>query len=43
MGGMVKQTGLWKQKGKTGQTYLSGTLSPISKVKESFKPKTEDL
>ena len=28
----VKITGLWKQKDKNGNTYLSGSLSPISKV-----------
>ena len=28
----IKLTGLWKQKDKNGQIYLSGTLSPISKV-----------
>jgi hypothetical protein len=32
MEGKVKLTGLWKQKDKNGQTFLSGSLSPISKV-----------
>ena len=32
MEGAIKLTGLWKQKDKSGQTYLSGSLSPISKV-----------
>ena len=29
---MVKVTGLWKQRDMNGQTFLSGSLSPISKV-----------
>ena len=32
MEGKVKLTGLWKQKDKQGNTYLSGSLSPISKI-----------
>jgi len=32
MGEMVKLTGLWKQKDKQGNTYLSGSLSPVSKI-----------
>ena len=32
MEGKIKLTGLWKQKDKNGQTFLSGSLSPISKV-----------
>lgn len=32
MDGAVKLTGLWKQKDKNGMTFLSGSLSPISKV-----------
>ena len=27
---MVKLTGLWKTKDKNGNTYLSGSLSPVS-------------
>jgi hypothetical protein len=32
MGEMVKLTGLWKQKDKQGNVYLSGSLSPVSKI-----------
>ena len=32
MEGTVKITGLWKQKDKNGNTYLSGSLSPVSRV-----------
>ena len=32
MEGMVKVTGLWKQRDMNGQTFLSGRLSPISHV-----------
>lgn len=45
MGEMVKLTGLWKQKDKSGQTYLSGSLSAISKVMvmpNTFKKSEKD-
>ncbi len=29
---MVKLTGLWKEKGEDGKTYLTGSLNPISKL-----------
>jgi len=32
MEGMIRVTGLWKSKDKAGNTFLSGSLSPISKV-----------
>lgn len=28
----IKLTGVWKQKDKAGHTYLSGSLSPISRL-----------
>jgi len=28
----IKLTGLWKSKDKEGKTFLSGSLSPVSKV-----------
>jgi uncharacterized protein (DUF736 family) len=45
MEGTVKLTGLWKQTDKNGKTYLSGTLSPISKVlvmPNTFKKEDKD-
>ena len=32
MGDMVKITGLWEATDKNGATYLTGTLSQVSKV-----------
>ena len=29
---MVKLTGLWKTKDKNGNTYLSGSLTPVSSL-----------
>lgn len=29
---MTKITGLWKNTNKKGETYLSGSLTPISKI-----------
>jgi len=42
---MVKLTGLWKNAGKDGKTYLSGTLNPGAKLlvmPNTFKRKETD-
>jgi hypothetical protein len=32
MGDMIKLTGLWKQESKAGNPYLSGLVSPTSRL-----------
>lgn len=42
---MVKLTGLWKNTGKDGKTYLTGTVNPGAKLlvmPNTFKKKTSD-
>jgi len=42
---MVKLTGLWKNAGKDGKTYLSGTVNPGAKLlvmPNTFKKKDSD-
>lgn len=42
---MVKLTGLWKNTGKDGKTYLTGTVNPGAKLlvmPNTFKKKDSD-